>query len=109
MTELFEVLAVVGDAVSNEDRVMCLLASLQESFNMLVTALDTSSESVPKMEGVTERLLHEEWKRKEKGPGDDSQMHSQPSRKEECQKAHAGDVSLLQEVRSYKKRMQKTH
>ena len=66
-------LAVVGDAVSDEDRVMYLLASLQESFNMLVTALDTSSESVPKMEGVTERLLHEEWKRKEKGPGNDSQ------------------------------------
>ena len=71
MTELFEALAVVGDAVSDEDRVVYLLASLPESFNMLVTALEASSESVPKMEIVTERLLHEERKMKDKGPGDD--------------------------------------
>ena len=71
MTELFEALAVVGDAVSDEDRVVYLLASLPESFNMLVTALEASSENVPKMEIVTERLLHEERKSKEKGAGDD--------------------------------------
>ena len=43
-------------AVADEDRVVHLLASLPESFNMLVTAL----EEVPKMEVVTERLLHKE-------------------------------------------------
>ena len=61
MTEIFEALAVIGDPVSEEDRVVHLLASLPESFNMLVTALEANPE-VPKMENVTERLLHEERK-----------------------------------------------
>ena len=40
MSEIFEALAVISDAVSEEDRVLHLLASLPESFNMLVTALE---------------------------------------------------------------------
>ena len=68
MTEIFEELAVIGDPVSEEDRVVHLLASLPESFDMLVTALEAQSENVPKWELVTERLLHEELKLKEKGP-----------------------------------------
>ena len=90
MTELFETLAVVGDTVSDEDRVVYLLASLPESFNMLVTALEASSENVPKMEIVTERLLHEERKLKEKGAGDD---HS--SRKAFLSKQKRGNPSAL--------------
>ncbi len=35
------------------------------------TALEANSEAVPKMENVTERLLHEEQKMKDKGGGDD--------------------------------------
>ena len=70
MTELFEGLAVIGDPVTEEDRVVHLLASLPDSFNMLVTALEANSEAVPKMDIVTERLLHEERKMKEKGTGD---------------------------------------
>ena len=50
---------MIGDLVSEEDRVVHLLASLPECFNMLVTALEAE---VPKMETVTERLLHEERK-----------------------------------------------
>ena len=65
MTEIFEGLAVIGDPVSDEDRVVHLLASLPESFNMLVTALEANPE-VPKMENVTERLLHEEQKTKDR-------------------------------------------
>lgn len=68
MTEVFEELAVIGDPVSDEDRVVHLLASLPESFDMLVTALEAQSDAVPKWELVTERLLHEETKRKEKTP-----------------------------------------
>ena len=64
MTEIFESLAVIGDAVAEEDRVVHLLASLPESFKMLVTALEASPE-VPKTETVTERLLHEERKTRE--------------------------------------------
>ena len=69
MTEVFDSLSVVGDPVSEEDRVVYLLASLPDSYSMLVTALETNAE-VPKMELVTERLLHEE--RKVKCRGDDA-------------------------------------
>lgn len=54
MTEIFEALAVIGDPVSEEDCVVHLLASLPESFNMLVTTLEANPE-VPKMENGTER------------------------------------------------------
>ena len=64
MVEIFDELAIVGDPIEEEDRVVHLLASLPESFNMLVTALEASSE-VPKLETVTERLLHKERKRNE--------------------------------------------
>ena len=53
---------------SEEDQVICLLASLSESFGVLITALEASSE-VPKMDVVMERLLHEE--RKHKGKEED--------------------------------------
>ena len=59
MTEVFDALSIVGDLVTEEDRVVFLLASLPESYNMLVTALEANAE-VPKMEVVAERLLHEE-------------------------------------------------
>jgi hypothetical protein len=71
MTELFNELAIVGDAIEEEDRVVYLLASLPDSFNTLVTALE-ASEEVPKMEVVTERLLHAERKRREKSCPDSS-------------------------------------
>ncbi len=57
MTEIFEALAVIGDVVSEEDRVVHLLASLPESFNVLVTA---------RWAVVTERLLHKQIKMSEK-------------------------------------------
>ena len=62
MTEVFEALAVIGDAVSEEDRVVHLLASLPDSYDMLVTAFEAQSETVPKWELVTERLIHKELK-----------------------------------------------
>ena len=61
MTEIFNGLSVVGDPVSDEDRVVHLLASLPDSYNMLVTALEANTD-VPEMEVATERLLHEERK-----------------------------------------------
>ena len=61
MTEIFDALSVIDDPVSEEDRVVHLLASLPESFNVLVTALEANPD-VPKWEVVTERLLHEERK-----------------------------------------------
>ena len=61
--ELFDDLAVIGDAIEEEDRVINLLASLPESYGTLVTALE-ASDKVPTWEAVTERLLHEESKHK---------------------------------------------
>ena len=61
MTELFNELAAVGDVISEEDRVVYLLASLPDSFGALVTAFE-ANEEVPRMEIVTERLLHTERK-----------------------------------------------
>ena len=61
MTELFRGLVEMDSPLTEEDKVVYLLASLPESFGVLVTALEASPE-VPKMEVVTERLLHEEWK-----------------------------------------------
>lgn len=62
LTEIFHELAVVGSPVEEEDRVVHLLASLPQSFNVLVTALEANPE-VPPWETVTERLLNEERKR----------------------------------------------
>ena len=54
-------LSVIGDPSTEEDRVVHLLASLPDSYNVLVTALEANAD-VPNMEVVTERLLHEERK-----------------------------------------------
>ena len=61
MMELFQELAIIGEAVEEEDKVVQLLASLPEQYDTLVTALESSSE-VPAMDTVTERLIHEERK-----------------------------------------------
>ena len=61
MTEIFSELSIIGYKISDEDRVVYLLASLPDSFTTLVTALEASTD-VPNMEVVTERLLYEEKK-----------------------------------------------
>ena len=45
MSEIFEGLAIIGDAVSEEDRVVHLLVSLPEWYNVLVTVLEAQSET----------------------------------------------------------------
>ena len=66
MTETFNELSVIGDPITEEDRVVHLLASLPDPYNVLVTALEANAD-VPKMEVVTERLLHEERKNVDSG------------------------------------------
>ena len=68
--ETFAELAVVGDAVQDEDKVICLLASLPDDYATLVTALE-ASESVPTWETITERLLHHESKISRKSNADE--------------------------------------
>ena len=53
MTEIFNDLAIIGDNISDEDRVVYLLASLPESFDVLVTAVEANL-TVPEMETVVE-------------------------------------------------------
>ena len=62
-TEIFNDLAILGDVVEEEAKVIHLLASLPESYNTLVTALE-AQESVPSWTVVAEKLLHEEQKHK---------------------------------------------
>ena len=63
LTEVCDELSAIGEPVKEEDRVVYLLASLPECYNVLVTALEANSE-VPTLAVVTERLLHEETKMK---------------------------------------------
>ena len=58
MTEIFNELAVIGAAMEDEDKVVTLLASLPEAYNMFVTALEASTE-VPQMEVVIELWWHQ--------------------------------------------------
>ena len=44
MSEIYNELSAIGDNISEEDRVVYFLASLPESYNTLVTALETSTE-----------------------------------------------------------------
>ena len=62
--ELFDALAVAGETIKDEDRVISLLASLPERYDTLVTTLETL-DAVPSWEAVTERLLREEQKRQD--------------------------------------------
>ena len=62
MTEIFDELSVIDEPVKEEDRVVYLLASLPECYNVLVTALEASTE-VP-----AGCLLHEESKLKNRSP-----------------------------------------
>jgi len=63
MTKVFETLSVIEDTITEEDRVVHLLARLPEAYDMIVMALE-SSPNVFVMETVIERLLHEERKMK---------------------------------------------
>ena len=66
MSEIYEEFSVIRDAVGAEDRVVHLLASLPDSFDMLVTVLEAQSKNVPKWELDTERLIHEELELRKK-------------------------------------------
>ena len=69
---------------------MYLLASLPESYDMLVTALQANVD-VSKMEVVTERLLHEERKmneRTEPGTVSEKAMAVRPRQKKMGPKCH---------------------
>ncbi|KAJ0389892.1 hypothetical protein P43SY_012045 [Pythium insidiosum] len=61
---LAEQLDAVGAPVSEDDLVITLLGSLNESYQFLITALESRSDTLS-WELVTSRLMHEDLKRKE--------------------------------------------
>ena len=65
MKELFNELDAIRAKMDEEDRVIQLLASLPESYDTLVTALE-ASEKVPLTEIVIDRLLYEEKRSKDR-------------------------------------------
>lgn len=73
---LAEQLDAVGAPVSEDDLVITLLGSLCDSYQFLITALESRSDTLT-WELVTSRLLHEEMKRKEQGGGVDGAAHGQ--------------------------------
>lgn len=74
MVEIFDELAVIGDEIEEEDRVVHILASMPERLNTIVTALEANTE-VPSLDVVIERLLHEERKQKEKNTSQNVPIH----------------------------------
>ncbi|KAG6613804.1 Retrovirus-related Pol polyprotein from transposon TNT 1-94 [Phytophthora cinnamomi] len=63
-------------AEARDDLVITLLGSLSESYQFLITALESRADSLS-WELVTARLLHEDMKRKEQGGGVDGAAHGQ--------------------------------
>ena len=85
MTEIFNELLVIGVEMEEEDSVVHLLASLPDSYNTLVTALEVSL-YVPKMDIVTEKLLYKERKLKDRDKNEEalSAKHGFGSRGPRC-------------------------
>uniref|UniRef100_A0AAV1TGQ7 Retrovirus-related Pol polyprotein from transposon TNT 1-94-like beta-barrel domain-containing protein n=1 Tax=Peronospora matthiolae TaxID=2874970 RepID=A0AAV1TGQ7_9STRA len=73
---LAEQLDAASAPVSEDDLVITLLASLSESYQFLITALESRSDSLT-LDLVTSRLMHEDLKRKEQGGGVDGSVHGQ--------------------------------
>ena len=72
MTETFDELAAIAEPITDEDKVVYLLAGLPDTYDVLVTALESGSDAVPALEIVTERLFREEQKLKDKEETDGS-------------------------------------
>ena len=87
MTEIFDELAIVGDPLDDENQVVHLLASLPQSYDMLVTPLEASPE-VPKIDVVTECLIHEEMKQKDANHQQDERAMTSKQKNREGLKCH---------------------
>ena len=85
MTEIFNELSVIGVKMGEKDRVVHLHASLPDSYDTLVTALEVSPD-VLKMDVVTEKVLYEERKLKDHDKNEEalSAKHRFGSRGPKC-------------------------
>ena len=103
MTEIFHELAVISEPITEEDQVVHILAGLPESYDVLVTALESGSETVPPWETVTERLLREEQKMSEKEGAVDASRRVLMAKGD----SGSGKKQLLQEVGAFQEGLQK--
>ena len=92
MTEIFHELAVIAEPISDEDKVVYLLAGLP------VTEIESESDTVPTLEMVTEWLLREEHKLREREKNDNDKKllvakGKKPFTSHYCKKA--GDTSKV--------------
>ena len=62
LQEIFDSLVVLKDPVLENKQVMFILATLSESFQMMVTALAASTEDVPSLADVKEKIRAEEMR-----------------------------------------------
>ena len=83
--------------MKEEDQVVYLLASLPESYSVLVTALEASAD-VPSLAVVTERLLH---RNKDEKPSKSVQSGRCP----DCQVEEDTEMSLLQQAWTLQERL----
>ena len=65
LQEIFDSLAVLEDPVTEIKQVMFILASLPELFQTMVTALTASTEDVPPLADVKEKVRSEEMRQKQ--------------------------------------------
>uniref|UniRef100_A0AAV1VK26 Integrase catalytic domain-containing protein n=1 Tax=Peronospora matthiolae TaxID=2874970 RepID=A0AAV1VK26_9STRA len=97
---LAEQLEAVGAPVCEDDLVITLLGSLSDSYQFLITALESRSDTLS-WELVTSRLLHEEMKRKEQGSKGDEASQGQAfiTRGQSAQRATSEEVLAVPQLR----------
>ena len=82
ITEVFNELAVIAESISDEDKVVYLLAGLPESYSVLVTALESGLDIVPALEMVIERFAQRRAQTERQGRSRRQQEASCGQRKE---------------------------
>uniref|UniRef100_A0AAV1VCM9 Retrovirus-related Pol polyprotein from transposon TNT 1-94-like beta-barrel domain-containing protein n=1 Tax=Peronospora matthiolae TaxID=2874970 RepID=A0AAV1VCM9_9STRA len=97
---LAEQLEAVGAPVCEDDLVITLLGSLSDSYQFLITALESRSDTLS-WELVTSRLLHEEMKRREQGSKGDEASQGQAfiTRGQSAQRATSEEVLAVPQLR----------
>ena len=108
-------MAIVGVDITDEDCVVYLLASLPDSYNTLVTALEASA-NVLTLEVLTECLLHEERKKLERNSDGraNGAMHGRQHRRGgprcyNCQRYGHIQLNCLQELHKNGKVKERSH
>ena len=85
LTETYSELAMIGETVNEEEKVIQLLAFLPDEYSTLVTALETCGQ-VPSWATVAEKLNHEENKVKNQH---NNQTRALATQRQQCDQENA--------------------